>query len=210
MTDLVLYYAVPSRGMIVHWMLEEIGEPYETRLLSLEDNEHKTEEFLAINPMGRVPVLVHGEVIVTETAAICTNLAEQFPAAGLNVALDSPDRGAYLRWLFFAPATAQASVIWESLGEVTTERDYKPVADLEDVARTLAAAARDKEFIVDGHFSAADVMIGSTIMWGTQLMPVLPRLPELTEYWGRLEQRAAWQRSFGEDQALMATANGEA
>lgn len=210
MTDLVLYYAVPSRGMIVHWMLEEIGEPYETRLLSLEDNEHKTEEFLAINPMGRVPVLVHGEVIVTETAAICTNLAEQFPAAGLNVALDSPDRGAYLRWLFFAPATAQASVIWESLGEVTTERDYKPVADLEDVARTLAAAARDKEFIVDGHFSAADVMIGSTIMWGTQLMPVLPQLPELTEYWGRLEQRAAWQRSFGEDQALMATANGEA
>lgn len=101
-------------------------------------------------------------------------------------------------------------MIWESLGKVTTERDYKPVADLEDVARTLAAAVKDKEFIVDGHFSAADVMIGATIMWGTQLMPVLPRLPELTEYWTRLEQRAAWQRSFGEDQALMAAANSQA
>lgn len=203
MSNLVLYYAVPSRGMTVHWMLEEIGEPYETRLLSLEKDEHKTPDFLAINPMGRVPVLVHGDVIVTETAAICAYLAESFPDAGLNVPLDSPDRGAYLRWLFFAPVSAEPSILWESLGKITTERDYKPFADIADVAKTLAAAVKNKEFIVDGHFTAADVMIGSTIMWGTQLMPVLPQLTELTEYWGRLEQRKAWRRSFGEDKALM-------
>jgi glutathione S-transferase len=204
MSDLILYYAVPSRGITVHWMLEEIGEPYETRLLSIDDNEHKTPEFLAINPMGRVPALVHGDVIVTETAAICAYLAESFPAAGLNVPLTSPDRGAYLRWLFFAPVTAETSMLWKSLGEVTTERDYKPFAELTDVADTLAGAVRDREFIVDGHFTAADVMIGSVIMWGTRLIPVLPPLPELTDYWSRMEQRDAWQRSFGEDQALMA------
>ena len=96
--------------------------------------------------------------------------------------------------------------MWASLGEITTEVDYKPFAELEDVANTLAGAVRGKEFIVDGHFTAADVMIGATIMWGTQLMPLLPPLPELVEYWARLEQREAWQKSFGEDQALMAAA----
>ena len=96
MSELTLYYAVPSRGMVVHWMLEELGVPYETRLLDLESMEHKTPEFLAINPVGRVPVLVHGDRVVTETAAICLYLAEAFPEAGVDVAVDSIDRAAYL------------------------------------------------------------------------------------------------------------------
>ncbi len=204
MNELTLYYAVPSRGIIVHWMLEEIGQPYETKILSLEDEEHKTAEYMAINPMGRVPTLVHGNVVVTETAAICAYLAETFPEAGLDVPVGSLNRGAYLRWLFFGPVTAEPSVLWASLGEVKTEVDYKPVAELDDVVNVLAAAVKDKEFIVDGHFTTADVLIGSTIMWGTQLMPVMPERPELLEYWARLEKRAAWQKSFGIDKALMA------
>lgn len=205
MSGLVLYHAVPSRSIVAHWMLEEIGEPYEIRLMSLEAEDHKRPEYLAVNPMGKVPALKHGEIVVTETAAICAYLAEAFPDAGLNVPPGSPDRAAYLRWLFFAPVTAEPAVLWQTL-ELPADLEYRPFAELEDVARVLADALRGREFIVGDHFSAADVMIGSTIMWGTQLMPVMPPLPELTDYWGRLSARPAWQRSFGEDQKLMAPA----
>ncbi len=203
MTDLTLYYAVPSRGMVTHWMLEEVGEPYELKLLSLEDEEHKTPEYLAINPMGRVPTLTHGDVVVTETAAICAYLADAFPEKNLNVPVDSPDRGAYYRWLFYSVASAEPSVLWKA-GEAKAANDYVPYGDVEEVANTLASAVKDREFIVGDHFTAADVMIGTTIMWGTQLMPVLPALPELTEYWGRLEQREAWQKTSAHDFAILA------
>ena len=202
MSDLVLYHAAPSRSMVVHWMLEEIGEPYDIELLSLEAEEQKRPEYLAVNPMGKVPALKHGDRVVTETAAICAYLAEAFPGAGLDVPVGSPDRAAYLRWLFFAPVTAEPAIIWQTLPK-PEDLDNQPFADVSDVARVLADALRDREYIVGAHFSAADVIIGSSIMWGTQLMPVLPPLPELTEYWARLEQRPAWQRSFGEDQKLM-------
>ncbi|MBT4162653.1 MAG: glutathione S-transferase, partial [Gammaproteobacteria bacterium] len=107
MSDLTLYYAVPSRGMVAHWMLEELGQPYERVILDLAADEHKSPEFLGINPLGRVPALTHGDLIVTETAAIVAYLADAFPKAGLGVPLDSPDRAAYLRWLFFAVASAE-------------------------------------------------------------------------------------------------------
>ncbi len=203
MTDLVLYHAVPSRSITVHWMLEELGQPYEIELLSLEAEDHKKPGYLAVNPMGRVPALKHGDRVITETAAICAYLAETFPEGGLNVPVGSPDRAAYLRWLFFAPVTAEPAIIWQSLN-LPDDMEYKPFAEVEEVARVLADALRGREFIAGDRMSAADVMIGATIMWGTQLMPVMPPLPELTEYWARLEQRPAWQRSFGEDQKIMA------
>ena len=100
MADLVLYHAIPSRGFIVRWMLEELGEPYEIRLLSLEKEEHKQADYLAINPMGRVPALTHRGKVVTETAAICLYLADAFPEANLSVPMNSPLRADYLRWMF--------------------------------------------------------------------------------------------------------------
>ncbi|MEM8766115.1 MAG: glutathione S-transferase [Pseudomonadota bacterium] len=208
MTDLVLYHAAPSRSMVAHWMLEELGEPYRIELLSLQAGENRLPEYLAVNPLGKVPALRHGEVLVTETAAICAYLADAFPAAGLGVPLASPDRGAYLRWLFFAPVTAEPAVLWEALS-LPKDMENPPFAAMEDVARVLADAVRGREFIVGDHFTAADVMIGSTIMWGTQLMPVLPRHPELLEYWAGLEQRPAWQKSFAEDQKIMQEADAD-
>ena len=203
MTDLVHYYAVPSRGMVTHWMLEELGVPYENRRLDIGRQENRTPEFLAINPLGRVPALVHGDVVVTETAAIVTYLAAVFPEAGLGVTADSPDYGAYLRWLFFAPVTVESTILWETIDPPPAEGAYRPVATVDEVAATLAEAVRGKRYIVGDRFTAADVMIGTTIMWGTRLMPLLPPLPELLAYWEGLEQREAWQRAFGEDQALM-------
>jgi glutathione S-transferase len=121
----------------------------------------------------------------------------------MSLEAEDHKRPEYLRWLFFAPVTAEPSVIWQSMN-LPDDLEYKPFAEVEDVARVLADALRGREFIVGGHMSAADVMIGSTVFWRTRLMPVLPPLPELTEYWERLEQRPAWQRSFGVDQKLMA------
>ena len=153
--------------------------------------------------MGRVPALKHGDQVITETAAIVMYLGEKFPEAGMSVPVSSQDYGNYLRWLFFSPVTAETAILWKSLGEIKSERDYLPFSEVEEVAETLASAVRGREFVVGDTFTAADVMVGSTIMWGTQLMPVLPPLPELTEYWDRLSQRPAWQKSWSHDQALM-------
>lgn len=202
MSELVLYHAVPSRSITTHWMLEELGVPYRIELLSLEAEEHKRPEYLAINPLGKVPALKHGDVVVTETAAICAYLADAFPEAGLNVPVGAPERGEYLRWLFLAPVTLEPAVLWRTL-DVPKNTEYQPFADLDAVAAMLADALRGRRFIVGDHFTAADVMIGASIMWGTQLMPVMPKHPELLDYWKGLEQRPAWQRSFGEDRKLM-------
>ena len=105
-------------------MLEEIGQPYEKKILSLDNEEHKTPEYLAINPMGRVPALRHGNQVITETAAIVMYLGEKFPEAGMSVPVSSPDYGNYLRWLFFSPVTAETAIVWKSLGEIKSEREY--------------------------------------------------------------------------------------
>lgn len=203
MTDLLLYHAVPSRSMTVHWMLEELGEPYDLHILNLENEDHKTADYLSVNPMGRVPALRHGDTVVTETAAICAYLAEAFPQAELGVPIDSPLRAEYLRWMFFAPVTAEPAVLWKALGKVVTDVDYQPFSDVETVASTLQSAVSGREFIVGDRFTAADVMVGSTIMWGLKLMPVLPKHPELLTYWESLEKRPAWQRANADDQKIM-------
>ena len=195
MSELVLYHAKPSRGMIAKWMLEELGVEYSEKILVLDNEDHKTPEFLALNPMGRVPVLTHGEKVVTESAAICVYLAEAFPESELDIPIGSPYRADYLRWLFFAPVSAEPSIVWQALG-AKTNNDYLPFASVEDVAKTLCELVRDKEYVIDNRFTAADVMIGSTIFWGLNLMPVLPKEPELVDYWDRLSKREAWKRAI--------------
>lgn len=97
MADLTLYHAAPSRSSIVRWMLEELGEPYGIELLTLAEGEHLTADYKAINPMAKVPALRHGDVVITEAAAICTYLADEFPAAQLNMPVGDPRRGPYLK-----------------------------------------------------------------------------------------------------------------
>ena len=104
MTDITLYHAAPSRASVVRWMLEELGEPYDAHLLNLTNGDQAKAEYLAINPMGKVPALKHGDAIVTEVAAICTYLADEYPHARLNIPVGDPRRGPYLKWLFFSPS----------------------------------------------------------------------------------------------------------
>jgi glutathione S-transferase len=111
-SDTVTFYTNPmSRGQIVHWMLEEARAPYEMKILDFEKREHKSPEYLAINPMGKVPAIVHRGVVVTECAAICAYLADAFPDAGLAPDRNDPARGTYYRWLFFAAGCVEPAVI---------------------------------------------------------------------------------------------------
>ena len=111
MPQITLYHAAPSRSSIVHWMLEELGQPYDLHLVSFKKGENLKPDYLAVNPMGKVPALKHGEIIITEAAAICTYLADEFPQAKLNVPVGDPRRGAYLKWLFYGPSCVEPAIM---------------------------------------------------------------------------------------------------
>jgi len=195
MTELTLYTAVPSRGFMNQWLLAELDVPYELKLLDLDKNQHKESDYLAINPMGKVPSLVHDGAVVTEAAAISMYLAELYPAKGLSVAVGSPLRASYLRWCFYGPVTIEPALIAKAFD--LTHPDYQAFADVEVVGETLRLALTDREFIVGDSFTAADIAIGSAIYWGLELMPVLPKHPELVSYWTRLAKRPAWKATMG-------------
>src|SRR3954464_1175838 len=107
MAKLTLYHAAPSRSSIVLWMLEEIGEPYDVHLLSLSNGDQNKPDYLAVNPMGKVPALKHGDVVITEVAAICAYLADEYPDKKLAIPVGDPRRGLYFKWLFFAPSVIE-------------------------------------------------------------------------------------------------------
>ena len=141
MSDLVLYTHPMSRGRIARWMLEEVGQLYRTEVLEY-GTTMKAPAYLAINPMGKVPAVRHGEAVVTEAAAICAYLADAFPEAGLVPAPGSPERAAYYRWLFFAAGPVEAAVVNKALG-VVVPPERKPMGgygSLDEVLDALEGA----------------------------------------------------------------------
>lgn len=198
---LVFYTNPMSRGRVVRWMLEEIGVPYETVVLAYGP-EMKSDTYLAMNPMGKVPTLRHGDRIVTECAAICAYMADAFPDAGL--APPRHERADYYRWLFFAAGPLEAAVFNRSIGAAPADQKQQGMAgygtyDL--TVSTLAKAVSARPFIAGDRFTAADVYVGTHIGWGL-MMGHLPALPEFEAYWNRLSGRPAWKRATELDDAL--------
>jgi glutathione S-transferase len=205
--DLIFYTNPMSRGRIVRWMLEEIGQPYETVILDYASSL-KGPEYLAINPMGKIPAIKHGDTVVTEGAAICAYLADAFPEAGL--APPVAERGDYYRWLFFGAGPVEAAVTARSLG-FEPKPEQKRTAGFGDLADTLNAletAVKDREFIGGDTFSAADVYTGSQIGWGMQFGGIDKRAA-FTTYWDRLASRPAAIRAREIDDKLIAAAQAE-
>ena len=202
--ELVLYTHPMSRGRIARWMLEEIGEPYRAEILDY-GTTMKAPAYLAINPMGKVPALRHGDTIVTECAAICAYLADAFPSAALAPPPDDRARGAYYRWLFFAAGPLEAAVTNKALGfEVPADRrGMAGFGSLDAVVETLDALLSQREYVTGDRFSAADVYLGSHIGWGMQF-GTLPRLTAFEAYWQRLKNRPAARRAKDSDDALVA------
>ena len=204
MAKLMLYHASPSRSSVVLWMLEELGEPYDIHLLSLQKEENRKPDYLAINPMGKVPALRHGDTVITELAAICTYLADEFPAAKLNVPIGTPARGTYLKWLFFAPGCLEPAVIDRAAPrKEEARRSMLGYGDFDTVMNVLAKAVEPGPYLMGEQFTAADVVVGSTLRWG-MMFSLLPTRPEFIAYVGRLERRPALQRATALDQQLAA------
>ena len=201
MNELTLYTNPMSRGRIARWMLEETGAPYDTVLLDF-GSTMKDAAFLAINPMGKVPVIQHGDTVVTEAAAICAYLADAFPEKKLAPPLDQ--RGAYYRWLFFAAGPMEAAVTAKALG-LLAPADKGGMAgygSFEQTIDTLERAVAGREFIAGDDFTAADVYVGSQIGWGL-LFGTIEKRAAFTEYVGRLQARPAAQRASSLDDAAM-------
>ena len=204
MTETLTFYTNPmSRGRIVRWMLEEVGEPYETVVLDY-GTSMKSPEYLAINPMGKVPAIRYGEMIVTEGAAICAFLADMFPDRGLAPAPGNPKRGTYYRWLFFAAGPVEAAVTAKSLG-LLAPAEKKTMAgygSFDETIDCLETAVRDGPYICGEQFTAADVYVGAQIGWGMMFGSIEKR-PVFEEYFGRLQSRPAAIRANQLDEALM-------
>ncbi len=204
MTKLTLYHASPSRSSVTRWMLEELGEPYDIHLLKLSAGEQNAPAYRAINPMGKVPALKHGDAIVTESAAICTYLADEFPHARLNVPVGDPRRGAYLKWLFFGPSCIEPAITDRAFPRIDPpRRSTLGYGDFDTVMDVVAKAVEPGPYLLGEHFTAADVVIGSGLRWG-MMFDLLPKRPEFVSYVGRLEQRPALQRASEADRALAA------
>lgn len=204
MAKLTLYHASPSRSSIVLWMLEEIGEPYDLHLLSLQRNEQRAPEYLSVNPMGKVPALRHGDVIITEAAAICTYLADAFPRAGLSIPIGDPRRGVYLKWLFFGPSCIEPAMIDRAFPRKEEPRPgILGYGTYDTVVEVVAQAVARTPYLMGEQFTAADVVIGSTLRWGTAFK-LLPERPEFSAYVGRLNERPAYKRAAARDKELAA------
>jgi glutathione S-transferase len=205
MSDLVFYTNPMSRGRIIRWMLEEVGQPYDTKVLSWETGATKSPEYLAINPMGKVPAIVHGDTVVTECAAICAYLADAFPQANLAPPPTSRLRGPYYRWLFFGAGPIEQAVAMKTLNvDVPPERKAMlGYGSMEDVIGALEGALKGRDYLVGDSFTAADLYIGAHLSWGMQF-GTLEKRPAFEAYVERLEARPASVRATQIDDALMA------
>jgi glutathione S-transferase len=204
MAKLTLYHAAPSRSSIVRWMLEEIGEPYDIHHLSLSKEDNRAPEYLAVNPMGKVPALRHGDVVITEAAAICTYLADEFPRAKLNIPIGDARRGPYLKWLFFGPSCIEPAMMDRAFPrKEEARRGAMGYGDFDTVMNVVAKAVAKGPYIMGDQFTAADVVIGSDLRFG-MMFKMLPERSEFTAYTGRLGQRPALQRAQARDEELAA------
>lgn len=201
---LILYTNPMSRGRIARWMLEEIGTPYEVKVLDY-GTTMKSPAFLAINPMGKVPTLVHDGKVVTECAAICLYLADAFPKAGMI----GPDKAAYFRWMLFAAGPLEAAVTNHALGLTPPVERQQMVGygSYETACETLGQAIAQTEYVAGDQFSAVDVYVGSQIGWGLQF-GTIPETPALRAYWDRIKGRPARLRADAADTALMPEKQG--
>jgi glutathione S-transferase len=196
-----LYHAAQTRSVRPRWLLEEIGAPYTLVRLDMSKGEHKSPEYMKIHPHGAVPALVDGDLTLFESAAICAYLADKFPEKHLAPAVGTPARGLYYQWMFYTMATLEPPVIEVVLHTVMLPEAERSAAAAEagrtkfaQVAKVLEQALASRTFILGDQFSAADVMIGSTLGWA-QMMGILSGHPVLEAYVGRLATRPAFQRA---------------
>lgn len=195
MSHLVLYTNPQSRGRIAHWMMDEIGLPYETVWLDYGFTM-KAANYLAVNPMGKVPALKHGDAVVTEAAAICAYLADRFPEKNLIPPAGHASRAPYYRWLFFAAGPLESAVTAKALGWQVPEGKgvMAGFGSYGDTLDALEKALAPGPYICGEQFTAADVYVGSSLGWGLMFGTITAR-PAFEAYVKRVQARPAAQQA---------------
>jgi glutathione S-transferase len=201
--NLTLFHAPNSRSGAARILLEELGVPYDLHVLNLKKNEQRAPDYLAVNPMGKVPAIRHGDALVTEQPAVFIYLADLFPEAGLAPALNDPLRGPYLRWLTFYGASFEPAITDLAMKREPTPPMMCPYGDYDTMLATLTAQLRAGPWLLGERFSAADVLWGTALGWAT-MFKLVPELPEVMAYIERVSARPAARRAAQADAALAA------
>jgi len=202
MADIILYHIAPSRSSMVLWLLEELGQPYEVRLLDMKAGENRQPAFLAINPMGKVPTIIHKGVTISEAPAICLHLADCYPEAGLSVPPDDPRRGPMLQWLFFGTGCVEPAAIDKAMERPPVRESMAGWGSYKDVMDTLEkgiGAARP--WLTGETFTVADLYIGAQLRWG-MMFGTIEKRPGFEDYVARIAARPAALRAMQRDQAF--------
>jgi glutathione S-transferase len=200
MADLIFYHNPQSRGRIIRWMLEEVGQPYETEIIPYE--EMKCDRYLAIHPLGKVPALKHNGHVLTECAAICTYLADVFPEAMMGPSAE--EKADYYRWLFYAAGPLEAAISNQAMGwQVPQERERMfGYGNFEKAIAAVDELFSLRDYVCGNRFTAADVYVGSQIMFPLQF-GMLPERDSFLKYRDRLQQRAAYKRANEIDEKII-------
>jgi glutathione S-transferase len=198
---LVLYHHPFSRAANGVWMLEELEMPYELRYVDLMAGAQKAPDILALNPMGKLPILVDGEQVVTESAAIGLYLADRYAYGRLAPHVDDPQRGTYLRWSFFGPAVVEPGAMAKVAGW-TFKEGQAGWGSFDAMLTAMESAMADREYLLGSRFSMADVVFGGTLRYMLTFKLIEPR-PSFTAYADRLGARPALKRAEARNAAII-------
>ncbi|MBV8696638.1 MAG: glutathione S-transferase family protein [Bradyrhizobium sp.] len=189
-----LYWCPRTRSFTALWLMEETGQPYERVLIDISTGAQKQADYLAINPMGKVPALKDGEVTLAENAAICAYVAERYPDAKLTPPLGDPVRAKFLYWLFFLPGCIEPAMV-----QLSTKFEMNPVAagwgEAQRPFDVLDAALSKGPWLLGENFSAADVAMGSMLNFAVRMFKMVPSRPSFEAYVDRCTARPAFQRA---------------
>jgi glutathione S-transferase len=200
---ITFFHAPNSRSGGTLLLLEELGVPYEMQVINLKASEQRQPAYVAVNPMGKVPALKHGEALITEQVAIYIYLADLFAEKGLAPAISDPLRGPYLRWLVYYGACFEPAVLDRSLKRKPAPPTACPYGDFDTMLRTLVDKLAHGPYLLGGRFSAADLLWGMGLSW-TTMFKLVPELPEIAAYAARINARPAVARMRAKDAALAA------
>ena len=201
MTTLTLYHNPKSRSASARVLLEALGVPYEVKTIDFASGQNRTPEFLAINPLGKLPTLVHDEAVITEQVAITVYLADRFPAAGLAPAVDHPSRGPYLRWLAFYAACFEPALMDHAFQRAPLDPATSPYRDYDTVIETLVTQLERGDYLLGDTLTAADLLWGTGLRWTTEF-GLVPKLPVIMAYLERVAAHPAVVRAGELDAAL--------
>jgi glutathione S-transferase len=204
-----LYHSPNTRSTGALILLEELGAPYDLHVLNMKAGEQRQPAYLAVNPMGKVPALRHGDAIITEQVAVYLYLADLFPKAGLAPQIGDPLRGAYLRWMLFYAACFEPAVVDRAAKHEPAPQTMSPYGDYDTMLNTVVAELTNGPYLLGERFTAADVLWGTALGW-TTMFGLVPKLPEITAYVNRIGSRPAAAHVQAKDAELAAAQEPEA